>query len=69
MMSMEKETCQEEVTQLRKELSDSKDEIKKKVNQLTQVNNMKKMIVDKNGQLKTLREKLSKYENIDDDAD
>ena len=67
MMTMEKESAKEETEQVRKELKESKDEIKKKVNQLTQVNNMKKMIVDKNNQLKTLREKLSKYENIDDD--
>lgn len=28
---------------------------------------MKKMIVDKNNQLKAVRERLSKYENLDDD--
>ena len=41
--------------------------MKKKVNQLAQVNNMKKMIVDKNSQIKQLRERLSKYEDLDKD--
>lgn len=44
-----------------------KDELKKKVNQLTQVTNMKKMITEKNDQMKKLRERLSKYEKDDDD--
>lgn len=30
---------------------------------------MKKMIVDKNGQLKQLREKLAKYESVDENDD
>ena len=60
-------SAQETEALLRKELAVSKDEIKKKVNQLTQVTNMKKMIVDKNNQLKAVRERLSKYENLDDD--
>lgn len=59
--------AQETETTLRKELASQKEEIKKKVNQLTQVTNMKKMIVDKNNQLKAVRERLSKYENLDDD--
>ena len=41
--------------------------MKKKVNQLAQVNNMKKMIVEKNSQIKQLRERLSKYEDLDKD--
>ena len=60
-------SAQETEALLRKELAVSKDEIKKKVNQLTQVTNMKKMIVDKNNQLKAVRERLGKYENLDDD--
>ena len=30
---------------------------------------MKKMIQEKNGKIKQLREKLSKYESVDDDED
>lgn len=60
-------SAQETEALLRRELAASKDEIKKKVNQLTQVTNMKKMIVDKNNQLKAVRERLGKYENLDDD--
>jgi len=47
-LEVDGETKQESISHLKKELASSKDEIKKKVNQLTQVNNMKKMIVDKN---------------------
>ena len=43
--------------------------MKKKLNQTTQVTNMKKMIQEKNGKIKQLREKLSKYESVDDDED
>ena len=39
----------------------------KKVNSLTQVNNMKTMIQNKNKEIKELRERLGKYENLDDD--
>lgn len=46
-----------------------KDELKKKVNQLTQVTNMKKMIQDKNTKIKVLRDKLGKYENVEEDED
>ena len=67
MVEEEKNQAVDAQNSMRKELQNSKEEIKKKVNQLTQVNNMKKMIVDKNNQLKTLRERLSKYENLDDD--
>lgn len=52
---------------MRKELFNSKEEMKKKVNQMTQVTNMKKMIQDKNAKIKQLREKLSKYESVDGD--
>ena len=44
----ERTRVEDQVELLRKELAISKDEIKKKVSQLTQVANMKKMIVDKN---------------------
>ncbi len=43
--------------------------MQKKVNQLTQVTNMKKMIMDKNQKIKELRDKLGKYEPVLDDAD
>lgn len=46
-----------------------KDELKKKVNQLTQVTNMKKMIQEKNAKIKTLRDKLGKYESVEEDED
>ena len=52
---------------MKSELVNQKDELKKKVNQLTQVANMKKMLVEKNQALQDLRTKLSKYENVDDD--
>ena len=52
---------------LKAEVTGMKDELKKKVNQLTQVTNMKKMITEKNDQMKKLRERLSKYEKDDDD--
>ena len=52
---------------LKAEVSGMKDELKKKVNQLTQVTNMKKMITEKNDQMKKLRERLSKYEKDEDD--
>ena len=60
LLEEEKHQAQEANAEKEKELS-------KKVNQLTQVNNMKKMIVEKNAQLKSLRERLSKYENLDED--
>lgn len=60
-----------EVTEnLRKEAMNTKQELQKKVNQLTQVTNMKKMIQDKNAKINELRERLSKYEaDIGGDAD
>lgn len=45
-----------------------KAELAKKVNQLTQVTTMKKLIQDKNSQIEALRARLSKYEAPDDDA-
>ena len=55
---------------LRKEAMNTKQELQKKVNQLTQVTNMKKMIQDKNAKINELRERLSKYEaNIGGEAD
>ena len=51
----------------REMLAKAENDIKKKVNQLTQVTNMKNMIVEKNNQIKQLREKLGQYVNIDDD--
>ncbi len=47
---------------LRKETMNTKQELQKKVNQLTQVTNMKKMIQDKNTKITELRERLGKYE-------
>lgn len=60
-----------EVTEnLRKEAMNTKQELQKKVNQLTQVTNMKKMIQDKNAKINELRERLSKYEaDIGGEAD
>lgn len=55
---------------LRKEAMNTKQELQKKVNQLTQVTNMKKMIQDKNAKINELRERLSKYEaDIGGEAD
>ncbi len=46
-----------------------RDELKKKVNQLTQVTNMKTMIQEKNAKISSLRERLGKYENVDEPDD
>jgi peptidoglycan hydrolase CwlO-like protein len=55
---------------IRKEAQNVKMELQKKVNQLTQVTNMKKMIQDKNTKIAELRERLSKYEaDIGGDGD
>lgn len=51
MAQAEKSQTEEEAEKLRQELKHTQDENNKKVNQLTQVANMKKMIVDKNAQL------------------
>jgi hypothetical protein len=53
------------IENLRKETLAAKQEIQKKVNEMTQVTNMKKMIQDKNAKITQLRERLSKYE-VDD---
>ncbi|CDW86926.1 UNKNOWN [Stylonychia lemnae] len=63
----EKSQAKEQAENLRQELFNVKDELKKKVNQLTQVTNMKKMIQDKNSKIKTLRDRLGKYESVDED--
>uniref|UniRef100_A0A7S3CMM1 Leucine zipper transcription factor-like protein 1 n=1 Tax=Strombidium rassoulzadegani TaxID=1082188 RepID=A0A7S3CMM1_9SPIT len=62
VMMLEEEKRQEKEANLQ-----NKEELNKKVNNLTQVNNMKKMIMDKNSHIKTLRDRLSKYENLDED--
>ena len=56
-----------EVDKLKKEVVSLQSDMKKKVNELTQVANMKKMIQQKNTQVKELRDRLSKYEKDDDD--
>lgn len=48
LLEEEKAQAQEKCDNLKQELFNTKDELKKKVNQLTQVTNMKKMIQDKN---------------------
>ena len=60
---------QEKYENIKGELMNTKEELKKKVNQLTQVTNMKKMIQDKNGKIKELRERLGKYENVEGEDD
>jgi len=60
-----KKSAQDKMTNMQQELFAAKDELKKKINQLTQVNNMKKMIQDKNGKIKELRERLGKYEDVE----
>ena len=67
MLEEEKAQALEESENFKKDVNSMKDELKKKVNQLTQVNNMKKMMADKNEQLKKLSERLSKYEKDEDD--
>ena len=58
----ERDSAIEVSENLRKEAMNTKQELQKKVNQLTQVTNMKKMIQDKNMKITELRERLSKYE-------
>ena len=60
---------QEKYENIKNELMNTKEELKKKVNQLTQVTNMKKMIQDKNGKIKELRERLGKYESVEGEDD
>ena len=69
LMEGEKLQAEEKSENLRQELFNTKDELKKRVNQLTQVTNMKKVIMDKNTKIKDLRDRLSKYENIDEDQE
>lgn len=55
---------------MRQEAAASKQEMQKKVSQLTQVTTMKKLLQDKNAQLQALRDRLQKYEPVaaeDDD--
>lgn len=60
---MEERDAAVEVSEnLRKETMNTKQELQKKVNQLTQVTNMKKMIQGKNTKIAELRERLGKYE-------
>ena len=61
-MEDERDKALEIAENLRKETQNTKAEMQKKVNQLTQVTNMKKMIQDKNTKIQELRERLSKYE-------
>jgi leucine zipper transcription factor-like protein 1 len=67
MVEEERSQAIEAQISLRNEVQAMKEELKKKVNQLTQVTNMKKMITEKNEQMKKLRERLSKYEKDEDD--
>lgn len=62
MMREERDRAVEGAEQLRKEVMVTKQEMQKKVNQLTQVTNMKKMIQDKNAKIEELRKRLGKYE-------
>lgn len=64
-LSEERDRAGEVIENLRKETLAAKQEIQKKVNEMTQVTNMKKMIQDKNAKITQLRERLSKYE-VDD---
>ena len=68
-LQVESNKAKDQADNLRQELINTKDEMKKKLNQTTQVTNMKKMIQEKNAKIKQLREKLSKYESVDDDED
>mmetsp|Transcript_207 Transcript_207/g.182 ORF Transcript_207/g.182 Transcript_207/m.182 type:complete len:134 (+) Transcript_207:427-828(+) len=55
----------EKLTSTQKQLEELKDDMNKKLNESVQFNNMKKMMQQKNDQIKTLRTKLSKYETVD----
>jgi uncharacterized phage infection (PIP) family protein YhgE len=67
LVEEERSQARDQAENLRKELMGMREELQKKVNQMTQVTNMKKMIQDKNSKIKTLRDRLGKYENIEDD--
>ena len=69
LMEGEKLQAVEQADNMRQELVNAQQELKKKLNQMTQVTNMKKMLQDKNAKIKTLRERLCKYESLEDDED
>ena len=62
MSSSEKEALEEKVKKYYSEITDYKKQLNSKVSKLKQVEAMKKMLTDKNNEIKQLREKLSQYE-------
>jgi predicted RNase H-like nuclease (RuvC/YqgF family) len=62
MSSSEKQMLEARVSKQAEEISDYKKQLNTKISKLKQVEAMKKMLTDKNGEIKDLREKLSKYE-------
>eukprot|EP01017_Pseudomicrothorax_dubius_P029259 TRINITY_DN353_c0_g2_i1.p1 TRINITY_DN353_c0_g2~~TRINITY_DN353_c0_g2_i1.p1 ORF type:complete len:247 (+),score=85.00 TRINITY_DN353_c0_g2_i1:162-902(+) len=51
---------------LQKEIEDLKSELSKKLSESVQFNNLKKLMQAKNEQLKDLRQRLAKYETVDE---
>lgn len=62
MSAAEKQTLETRLFKQAEEISDYKKQLNTKISKLKQVEAMKKMLVDKNNEIKELREKLSKYE-------
>jgi len=62
MSTSEKEQLEERVKKQANEIKDYKKELNTKVSKLKQVEAMKKMLGDKNKEIKELRDKLAQYE-------
>jgi chromosome segregation ATPase len=69
LLEEERAQAREQAENLRQELLSVNQELKKKVNQLTQVTNMKKMIQDKNTKIRGLMGRLAKYESVEEPDD
>lgn len=66
MTASEKSALEERVKKQATEIADYKKQLNTKISKLKQVEAMKKMLTDKNNEIKELREKLSKHENDKD---
>lgn len=62
MSASEKASLEDRLEKQAAEISDYKKQLNTKISKLKQVEAMKKMITDKNDEIKELREKLAKYE-------
>ena len=62
MSAGEKQALEDKVQKYAKEITEYKKQLNTKISKLKQVEAMKKMLMDKNTEIKTLREKLANYE-------